>query len=100
MPIPIEHNLATCGNCVVKITNIWVGSCEIPSDRWQQLVTTATESLILLEPDTKTCDLEFFIEKEGAYTFNIGMMLDNGCSTSGLVSVVKLLLKFCIPLLV
>ena len=87
MSIPIEHNITTYCNCVIKITNMWVGSCEVPPEHWDALVTTSKESLVLLDQATQTCNLEFTMKKEGAFTFNIGLMLDNGVSTSGLVRV-------------
>ena len=85
--IPIEHNITTYCNCVIKITNMWVGSCEVPSEHWDALVTTSKESLVLLDQGTQSCNLEFTMKKEGAFTFNIGLMLDNGVSTSGLVRI-------------
>ena len=66
---------------------MWVGSCEVPPEHWDALVTTSKESLVLLDQGSQSCNLEISIKKEGAFTFNIGLMLDNGVSTSGLVRV-------------
>ena len=66
---------------------MWVGSCEVPPEHWDALVTTSKESLVLLDQGTQSLNLEFTMKKEGAFTFNIGLMLDNGVSTSGLVRV-------------
>ena len=85
--IPLKHNVTSYCNCVVKITNVWVGSCEVPSEYWDMLVTTSRESLVLLQQGTESLKLEFMMKKEGAFTFNIGLMLDNGVSTSGLVRI-------------
>jgi len=85
--IPLEHNISSYCNCVVKITNVWVGSCEVPSELWEALVQLSRESLLLIDHNTKHLELEFMMKKEGAFSFNIGLMLDNGVSTSGLLRI-------------
>ena len=79
------NNIVNYSNCIVKITNVWVGSVEVPSDHWQQIVSFQMETLVLLQHDTKTLDLEMEMKKGGAFTFNIGLMMDSGLSSSGLV---------------
>ena len=58
---------------------------EVPSDHWQQIVTFQRETLVLLQHDTKTLDIEMELKKGGAFTFNVGLMMDSGISSSGLV---------------
>ena len=79
------NNIVNYSNCIVKITNVWVGSVEVPSDHWQQIVSFQRETLVLLQHDTKSLDLEMEMKKGGAFTFNIGLMMDSGLSSSGLV---------------
>ena len=83
----MKHNVTSYCNCVVKITNMWVGSQEVPAEYWDMLVSMSQESLVLLEHATETIELRFSMKREGAFTFNIGLMLDNGESTSGLVRI-------------
>ena len=68
------NNIVNYSNCIVKITNVWVGSVEVPSDHWQQIVSFQRETLVLLQHDTKTLDLEMEMKKGGAFTFNIGFL--------------------------
>ena len=85
--VPIKNNITNYSNCIVKITNVWVGSYEVPSEHWEQLVTVQRETLVLLQHNMKVLELELELRKEGAFTFNVGLMLDSGASSSGLVRV-------------
>ena len=79
------NNIINYSNCIVKITNVWIGSVEVPSEHWQQIVSFQMETLVLLQHDTKTLDIEMELKKGGAFTFNVGLMMDSGLSSSGLV---------------
>ena len=48
---------------------------EVPADHWHQIVNFQRETLVLLQHDTKTLDLEMELKKGGAFTFNVGLML-------------------------
>ena len=79
------NNIINYSNCIVKITNVWIGSVEVPSEHWHQVLSFQRETLVLLQHDTKTLDIEMELKKGGAFTFNVGLMMDSGVSSSGLV---------------
>ena len=48
---------------------------------------TKWENLVTLGQDKDTVDLVFTLRKGGAFTFNIGVVMDNGSSSSGLLRI-------------
>lgn len=87
LPVPVRLTASAPTPAIVKITNLWVGSCEVPAEHWPQLVDTQWETLVTLEPGRDCVTLDLVLIKEGALTLNVGIALDNGVSSSGLVRV-------------
>ena len=87
LPVPVRLTASAPTPAIVKITNLWVGSCEVPAEHWHQLADTQWETLVTLEPGRDCVTLDLVLIKEGALTLNVGIVLDNGVSSSGLVRV-------------
>jgi len=87
VPVPVKHNLTNTTRLVMKVTSMWVGSCLVPPQHWEQLVDTKWETVVTLEQEENVIIMDFLMKKGGAFTFNIGVVLDNGVSSSGLLRI-------------
>ena len=72
IPVPIQHNLARHSSMLVKITSMWVGSCLVPPQHWNQLWDIEKEQLVKLEEGHFI--VEMVLKKAGTFTFNIAVL--------------------------
>ena len=83
--IPVTHNLASDVKVVIKVSQIWIGSLEIPQQYWNNVLVMNTESLCTLGPTGKTIELPFFGKREGAFAINLGLVSPGGFTSSGVL---------------
>ena len=84
--VPILHSAMQEFKAVLKISNIWIGSVEIPPEFWNQILSmSSTELVITVKPSADSIELQVFARREGAFAMNIGLISPGGHISSGIV---------------
>ena len=85
LEIPVVHNLTFDVKTVLKISQIWIGSLEIPEEYWKNVLLINSETLFTVGAGTRVIDFPFFGKREGAFAINIALVSPGGLSSSGVV---------------
>ena len=80
--IPVVHNYSYDMKAVMKISQVWIGSLEIPEEMWKNVLNFQPESLVKIDSGTSSLEFRFFAKREGAFAVNVGLMCPGGSTSS------------------